>query len=246
MRKALHATDQASTIVNRGEAKTVLFPPPPATVAVPTQTVPKQETVAAGETTVVRPVSRRRVLPVALSAVALLLVACGVLAFFALKKRNEPEEQIVSDIRVATPSPSAETSVAPSPEATEAQTDEPTPAPTKQERQTRSEEARKAPTPKPDRDDTEDEGHSENPDVRVDVPDVPIPPEQRPPGGTPPRPTTQFLPGGTVIKTFPDGTQIITTRDGMRVMITKDGKRQVLRPARPNRPRVSPEPTPSP
>jgi len=246
MRKALHATDQASTIVNRGEAKTVLFPPPPATVAVPTQTVPKQETVAAGETTVVRPVSRKGVLPIALSAVALLLVAFCVLAFFALKNRNQPEEQIVSDIRVATPSPSAEASVAPSPEATEPQSEEPTPAPAKQERPTRSEEPRKAPTPKPDRDDTEDEGHSDTPDVRVEVPDVPIPPEQRPPGGRPPRTTTQVLPGGMVIKTFPDGSQIITTRDGMRVMITKDGKRQVLRPARPNRPRVSPEPTPSP
>jgi len=245
MRKALHATDQASTIVNRGEAKTVLFPPPPATVAVPTQTVPKQETVATGETTVVRPVSRTRILPIALSGVAVLLVACGVLAIFALKNRNQPEEQIVSDIRVATPSPSAETSVAPSPEETEPQ-DEPTPAPTKQERPTRTEEPRKAPTPKPDRDEPEVEGHSENPDVRVDVPDVPIPPEQRPPGGRPPRPTTQVFPGGTVIKTFPDGSQIITTRDGMRVMITKDGKRQILRPARPNRREVPPAPTPTP
>jgi len=244
MRRALHATEQASTIVNRGEAQTVLFPPPPATVA-PTQPVQKQETVATGETTVVRPVSRKGVLPIALSGAAVLLVACLVLAFFALKSRNQPDDQVVSDIRVATPSPSAEASVAPSPEATEPETDEPTPAPTKQER-ARNEEPRKAPTPKQERDEPDVAGHSEEPEVRVEVPDVPIPPEQRPPGGRPPRPTTQVFPGGTVIKTFPDGSQIITTRDGMRVMITKDGKRQILRPARPNRPRANAEPTPEP
>jgi len=247
MRKALHASDQASTIVNRAEAQTVLFPPPPKTVAVPTQTVPKQETVTTGETTVVRPVSRKRILPIALSAAAVMVVAFCVLAFFALKKKNESGEQIVTDIRVATPSPSAETSVAPSPSVTEPKQVEPTPAPTKQERTTRSEEARKAPTPKKDREEADDEGHSENPDVKVDVPDVPVPPEyQRPPGGRPPRPTTQVYPGGTVIRTFPDGSQIITTRDGMRVMITKDGKRQILRPAKPNRREVPPAPTPSP
>jgi len=182
----------------------------------------------------------------AAAAVALLLGGFCVLAFFALRNRNQPEEQIVSDVRVATPSPSAEASVAPSPEATESQAEEPTPEPTKQERPTRSEEPRKAPTPKQDRDEPDVAGHSEEPEVRVEVPDVPIPPEQRPPGGRPPRPTTQVFPGGTVIKTFPDGSQIITTRDGMRVMITKDGKRQILRPARPNRPRANAEPTPEP
>jgi eukaryotic-like serine/threonine-protein kinase len=242
MRKALHASDQASTIVNRGEAKTVLFPPPPATLAVPTQTVPKQETVATGETTVVRPGSRKKV-PVALSAAILVLVACGWLGFYVLQKRNRTDDQLVQN-PVETPSPSPGTSVAPSPQASQAEA--PTPAPTKQERPTRSEEARKAPTPKQDVK-TEVEGHSENPEVRVDVPNVPVPPEfQRPPGGTPPRPTTQVLPGGTVIRTFPDGSQIVTTRDGMRVMITKDGKRQILRPARPNRTRVPPAPSPSP
>src|SRR5918911_1584297 len=65
MRKALHATEQASTIVNRGEA-----------------------------TTVVRPVSRRRILPWVLSAAALLVLACGVFGFFALQKRNSDVVQV--------------------------------------------------------------------------------------------------------------------------------------------------------
>ena len=244
MRKALHSTEQASTIVNRGEAQTVLFPPPPRTVAIPTQTAAKQETVAAtGETTVVRPGSRRRVLPIALSAVVLLLVGCGVFGFYLLQKRNEPVNQVVVQSPVESPSPTPESSVEPSPEEDEDEADEPTRTPTKQERTARNEEPRKAPTPRPEPS-AEVEGHSESPEIRV--PDVPGPDVPRPPRVRAPRTKTQVLPGGTVIRTFPDGSQLITTPDGMRVMVSKDGRRQVLRPARPNRDRVPPAPAPSP
>src|SRR5262245_2387727 len=54
MRNALHETEQVTTVVNRGEAQTMLFPPPAATVATPTQTAVRQNTVKTGETTVVR------------------------------------------------------------------------------------------------------------------------------------------------------------------------------------------------
>src|SRR6201988_5240574 len=84
MRRALHETDQATTVVNRAEGQTVLFPPPAKTVSVPTQTSVGQNTVKTGETTVVRPVnagSGRRLLPIALPAVALLVLACGVFGF---------------------------------------------------------------------------------------------------------------------------------------------------------------------
>ena len=54
MRRALHGTDQASTVINRGEAKTVLFPPSVGPVPAETQAIKRQETVSAGETTVVR------------------------------------------------------------------------------------------------------------------------------------------------------------------------------------------------
>src|SRR5215217_4977890 len=86
MRNALHSTDQASTVLNRGEAQTVLFPPPPRTVSVPTQTVARHETVTpTGETTVVRPKGGgpKRIVPIAISAVVLVLVACGALGFYA-------------------------------------------------------------------------------------------------------------------------------------------------------------------
>src|SRR5262249_44084818 len=55
MRKALHEADQASTVVDRGEAQTVLFPPPPKTVTTLTQTaVAHATTTPTGETTIVR------------------------------------------------------------------------------------------------------------------------------------------------------------------------------------------------
>jgi len=239
MRKALHASEQAATIVNRGEAQTVLLPPPPATVTTPTQTAARQETVATGETTVVRHRPRSKVLPIILSAAAVLLVACGVFAFYMVQKRNTPSD-LTSQKPVESPSPTAEASLAPSPQISEVKVRTPEPAPTKQERATRKETT---PKPEPTRAETDTPGHSEDPKVEADIPNAP---DIEPGPGRPRRGTTQVLPGGTVIRTFPDGTQMITMRDGMRVLVTKDGKRQVLNPPRPNRRRVPPTPVPSP
>src|SRR6185369_5046463 len=117
MRKALHGAEQASTVVERGEAQTVLFPPPPKTVAIPTQTVPRQATLTpTGETTVVRPRGSgpgMRVFPIAIAAGVLLLVVCGVFGFFALqKRRNDP----VTQLSVETPSPIGGPVTTPTPE----------------------------------------------------------------------------------------------------------------------------------
>ncbi|PYS73732.1 MAG: serine/threonine protein kinase [Acidobacteria bacterium] len=73
MRKALQRTEQTATVINRGEAQTVLFPPGAKTVGATTQAVEKQRTVAAGETTVVRPLAAgpgRRIMPWAISGIA--------------------------------------------------------------------------------------------------------------------------------------------------------------------------------
>src|SRR6185436_16102451 len=95
MRRAFHEAEQASTVVNRGEAQTVLFPtPPPKTIPVSTQTVASPRTVGpTGETTVVRPRDGgpRRWMPIAISAAVLVVVACGALGFYAFKKHNERE-----------------------------------------------------------------------------------------------------------------------------------------------------------
>src|SRR5215213_5549358 len=121
MRRALEEAEQASTVVNRGEAQTVLLPaPPPKTVAVPTQTfAAPQTTTPTGETTVVRPRSGgpRRIVPFAISAAVLVLVACGALGFYALKKNNEPVGQVASESPTPIGGPAAE-SPSPTPEIT--------------------------------------------------------------------------------------------------------------------------------
>ena len=250
MRKALHGTEQASTVVERGEAQTVLFPPPPTTVAIPTQTVAAPGAVAAnGETTVVRRKEGgpSRVVPIAVSVAVLVLVACCALGFYALKNRNENVTQIAAES--PTPIGGPASTATPSPEATETpeEKDEVDAAPTtpkKTEKTPRNEEPKKEPTPapkpEPSRVETENQGHEEQ------SPEVPTPPNfderyrQR-------RQGTRVFPGGVVIRNLPDGSQIITTPDGMRVMVTKDGKRQVLNPPRARRRATTiPAPAPSP
>ena len=238
MRKALEGAEQASTVVNRGEAQTVLFPPPPTTVAVPTQTVARQETVAStGETTVVRPRKGGRVFPIAVSAAVLLLVACGAFGFYALRKRSESTVQVAAEMpspiggpATSSPSPSPVTVASPRLPAQEAPTATP-------KRSPRSEDPRKEPTP--------ERKATPEPDTEVqhegEPPDVPVPPEFDP--NRRPRPRVRVMPGGVMIRKLPDGSEIITMPDGMRVMVTKDGKRTVLNPPRPRR---QPAPTPSP
>lgn len=244
MRKALHGTEQASTVVERGEAQTVLFPPPPTTVAIPTQTVATPQTISAtGDTTVVRPKQGgpRKVFPIAISAGVLILVACGALGFYALKNHDDPP---VTQVAAESPTPLGGPASTPTPEVTASpaeKTDEVASAtPKKTEKSQRNEEPKKESTPKPEatRVETENQGHEEQP------PDVPVPPEfdgrnrRR-------RPGTRVTPAGIVIRDLPDGSQIITMPDGMKVMVTKDGKRTVLSPPRP-RPRQRPAPAPLP
>ena len=237
MQKAFRSSAQAETVVDRGEAQTMLFPPPPSTVAVPTQTVAASpQTVPTGETTVVRRGAPRRILPIALSAVVVVLVACGVFGFYMLQNRSE-QSTVEAPKPIESPaavveSPTPDTSAALSP----------APAPTKHERASRTEE-RKAPTAQTQqrRAETDAEVHAER-EVDVDV-NVPTPPGV--PGST--RIETKRMRNGVVIRTFPDGTQIITTKEGMRVLVTKDGEKKVLNPPRPNRRRpVPPEPAPTP
>ena len=107
MRKALHRTDQTSTIINRGEAQTILRTPGSTatspTVALTgspvlsTQLAAEQRTVAAGETTVVRPFvgsPRRGFLPWVLAGGALLLAVC-VMGFYLTQKQNASVVQLV-------------------------------------------------------------------------------------------------------------------------------------------------------
>ena len=249
MRNALQGSEQASTVVNRSEAATVLFPPPPKTVTAPTQTVAPQQTVAAavGETTVVRPKADgpRRVVPIAISAVVLLLVACGALGYYAFRNRStEAGVQITSESptpiggpAVGTPSPSQEVT-APTEKGKEVA--ETTATPKKTDKPAHTDEPKKAPAPPkndPQRVEVDAQGHEQE-----QPPDVPVPPDFQK-QNRPRKPMVRVMPGGVTIRTLPDGSQIITTPDGGRFMISKDGTRTVLSPARPRR---RPTPAPSP
>ena len=249
MRKALHGAGQESTVVERGEAQTVLFPPPPKTVAIPTQTAVRQETVTpTGETTVVRPRGNgpgMRVVPIAVAGGVLLLVVCGVFGFFVLRKHNE---QPVTQVSAVTPTPSGgsvESSPSPTAHSTASQQTKAQEAPAATPKKSPREEAKKNPEPRetPPRD---SEGERHAGDVHVNPPDVPVP---EPPDVERPernrRPPVKVFPGGMTIRNLPDGSQIITMPDGMRVLV-KDGKRQILNPPRPNPNRRRPAPEPSP
>lgn len=249
MHKDLQAANRAATLVDRGEAQTVLFPSAAAsTVAIPTETVAGRQTVPVGETTVVRPIAeRRRILPWVASGAAVLLLACGVLAFFALQNRNG---SVVQTPAPAETSATATPSVAPTPveqaQAEEEKTNEEeksnAPVAKKAEKAARADEQKKA----RDADEARAEAEADAPthsEPQVD-PKVPTPPDV-PTFQRPRKPTTRVLPGGVTIRTLPDGSQMITMRDGTRFLVTPDGKRQVLNPRRPPRQQV-PQPTPTP
>jgi hypothetical protein len=260
MQKGLQATDQASTVVGRAEAQTMILPSAApstvggsgaGTVGVPTETIVRQQTVRAGETTVVRPAGdRRRVWPwVIASGAALLLLVCGVFGFFAFQNHNGTVVQVAPTPAPTEPPAPSTSTASPDPEETRAETEataKPNEPVAKKEKQARTEEAKreetgKTTTPNPKVSvDVEGKGHEDVPDVD---PQDPKPPDfSRMP--RPPKPQTQVLPGGVIIRHFPDGSQMITSPDGMRVLVSPDGKRKVLSPRR--SPRREPPPTPSP
>jgi len=255
MRKALHRTEQQSTILNRGEAQTVLRPPVAPTIAAETtRLVEKQPTVAVGETTVVRPLvgsPRRSVLPWALSGGAVLLVAACVVGFYLTRKSGDEVVQVNSP----TPSPTVTAGPSVQSTGTPLQNQNPNPNPTVQNKTAENKTPKKtetpAPTQEPKRQPTPapppttqpqqgTTGHeSDDPGRPPDV--APRGPTNVGPGRPPtqvPRgvPTLQVLPGGVVIRKFPDGSQIISSPDGTRVFISPDGQRKVMGPNRnPNR-----------
>jgi len=243
MRKALQRTEQTATVINRGEAQTVLFPPAAKTVGAATRAVEKQKTVAAGETTVVRPLvggPSRRIMPWAISGIVVAVLAACVVGFFVMKK-GDPEDihlvqasptptpvQETTPEAITTPQPTASANREPKQSATPVK--EPTPK--KTERPVNIEAPKSTPTPEP-------EVPVEHEADRRNTPDVPPDPSGQPlprPRGIPRVPTTRVMPGGVVIRNFPDGSQIITAPDGMRVFVRPDGTRQVLNPGqKPNR-----------
>jgi serine/threonine protein kinase len=263
MRKALHRTEQTSTLINRAEAQTVLRPPAASTIAATsTQMVDRQATVPTGETTVVRPLiagSNRRILPWALSGAALLVVAVSVLGFYFMQNRGDAIVQVADP----TPTPAVSPSVTPEPSVNPAEnpassltpeatpTPEPktprkseTPARTEQPRKQATPEPAATPQPAPTTQPHTNPAHESEPGTAPEVPrDPTIPTPGRPKMNPRGVPNITVGPGGTVVRNFPDGSKLISAPDGSRIYVSPDGKRQVLAPGRqpnPNRRRPGP------
>ena len=256
MQKDLHAANRVSTVVDRGEAQTVLFPPAASsTVAIPTETVAARRTVPVGETTVVRPAAeRRRMLPWIASGAVLLLLVCGVLAFVGLHNRSNSVVEAPPTSSPAVTAATATPSVAPTAndqtqaDAEKAANEQKAEAPVakkadKNEKTQRAEEKKARTEADAAPADADADVHVEQP--KIDPPRVPNVPDTRGFPRQPPRKSeTQVLPGGVTIRKFPDGSQVISSPDGTRVLITADGQRRVLNPRR--QPRREPPPTPTP
>ena len=260
MRKALHRTEQTATLINRGEAQTILRPPAEASTiaAASTQAVAQQQTVATGETTVVRPLvagSRRRMIPWALSGAALLLVAVCVVGFYFVQRRNDAIVKLGEPTPSPAPSPAATVEPSLRPDAHPVTNPTPGTAPTaepKTQRKTEtprsSEEAKKqtkpeviivGPPPTPHTDSRHEPDENELPDVPRDR-NFPGRPKTKTGGA----PSITVGPDGSVVRTFPDGSRLISGPDGSRIFISRDGRRQVVHPPRqPNR-QQQPAPTP--
>jgi serine/threonine protein kinase len=234
MRRALQETDQAATVTNRAEAQTVLFPPSAPTASAATQQVARQATVSTGETTVVRGAridGPRRLLPWALSAVAMLVLAAGAWGFYALQSRNNSSLQLPNAAGTdASPAANAPSTDATGDAAIKPTTEAKGITPDKTQAKNAQNEPKKKPstTSQPKRAGRAGEVRvAEHPPTEPDVPDTP---DTRLPNiprrG---RANTRVYADGAVIRNFPDGTQMITTPDGTRILVTPDGQRKVLR-----------------
>jgi hypothetical protein len=251
MRRALNGLSLAATVTTRDEAATVLFPPttavaPGVTQAVtPQGTVIKQQTLPAGETTVVRPPLQKRGLsPWIFVAGALVILCVGVGGFYAFQRGWNPtsaNEVPASGGSITTPSTSYPQ---PQPEPTntaaeEAATTEEKKAVAAEKKAIRVEKAARAAETE-----TQNREQRETPDSDPDqnqnnaVPSPPETPEDMPEESREDRRRKRRPPPGVVIKTLPDGTQIFTAPDGSRMVITPDGRRRVIRRGKnfPNRP----------
>jgi serine/threonine protein kinase len=250
MRRALHGTDQAATVINRGEAQTVLFPPGAPTVAATTKHNERQPTVATGETTVVRSLnsgSQRRILPWALAAAAIVVLAFGAFAYYNFQKKSVAVVQLAP----TTPTPAESPSLSGSGSTSTVTPAERTPSTAKVEESKEPKVTPKKTEPKPTH--TEPAKKNKTADEDAEAPDsmdhddeVPTPATPKGPivfGKRPGQRGQTIQVGPNIIRNFPDGSQMITTPDGTRIYRTPDGRSQVLRPGeKPNRRRVPPSP----
>jgi serine/threonine protein kinase len=248
MRRSLHQGDFESTVTNRSEANTMLFPA--AGGAAPTQThdsarhtvglaAPTKSPTSPpiGETTLVAKPARRRSATWAVVAIAAVVLIGGAGGFYAYQKRKS-----AAPAAVLPPAPSPATSPVTGPPETQATGDSGSPVNSvsvdtskmeadKQQVANDQKQVKKAKqkvTTAKQTNANEDEGYVEefepvNPNV-PNAPDIDQPPI--------PNRTRVFRRGGVTIRTFPDGSQLITGADGSQILTRPDGTQRIISPPR--------------
>ncbi len=250
MRRALQGVGSETTVSNRSEANTVLFPASAPSIAAETRANAREATVQTGETTVVRHPAHARRKPWVVPAAAVVLLVGAVGGFYAYQKRNNSANVDAPAInQISTPAVQSEPPGGGSAASTE------TPEETKQvaddKRQVAAEEkvvrkqekdtkqkvadrqqADRAAAEEADR--ARAERQSREHPAQPEVPD-----EDAVDAPRPRQPPARRRAGNVVIRNLPDGTQVIVGPGGNRVIVAPDGRRQVIRPwQRVNRRRI--------
>lgn len=254
MRRALQGVSSGTTVSNRSEVNTVLFPASAPTIAAETRANARQATVQTGETTVVRQPGEARRNPWVIAAAVVLLVA-GVGGFFAYQKWSNSAKadgpaipQISTPVVQSEPAGGETAASTETPEETKQVADEKHQVAaeekvvrkqekiTKQKVADRQQEDRAA-AEEADRARIEGQSRQEHP-AQPEIPEV-----NAVDGPRPRQPPSTRRVGDVIIRNFPDGSQLIVSPDGSRVIVTPDGRRQVIRPGqRVNRRRIAPRP----
>lgn len=254
MRAALKGIGEAATLTGRAEAATVIFQTPAATIADASRPDGRPTAAQAGETTgettVLRPKEapgKRRLVPWAIAAIAVVLIGVVFGGFYAYQHRNSstatsPPVSAGGDRGDVTAQPSATTSD---------NATQPTAGALKDEKAAETSAQASEPPKKNEKVGKNVDQIVVKPLSTIIVPASntqtapPIVAERNPaPQNTPANPNLPDIDvteppemrgrrrgtGDAAIKKFPDGTQVITSPDGTRVVIFPNGTRRVFRP----------------
>lgn len=245
MRTHLRGPEVTVPVSSPNEAATVLFPGSGSTAlgAQPTARIGNAAaTGSAGETTVVRPVAprKKRVLPWAIAAAAVILGGAGFGAFYAYQHRVGASAATPQPAAAAPTNAPAAPSVsgAASGEAAKANTEKETAPPATKAPPKKEEAAKKEEKPAKQKTTEEQSAEERAAETRKNkggkthgeeqAASEPSDPETPPDANG--RRGRQRLPGGVQTRTFPDGTKVMSTPNGMRIVTYPDGTTRVLRP----------------
>lgn len=244
MRAALKGTEEAATMISRGEAATVLHAPSAATLASSQAADSVPTMLKSGETTVVRsvaPAARRRVAPWAIGAATVVLIGVLFGGFYAYQHRKantaigpvNPGDPINSG--KVEPSPAAEHGTEPASgtlnEDKKLATANPSPAANQVAKKTektskKTDKSKQA----DDSDDQEQRGADDRSRTDRNFPVVPNSPEVFAPSNPQDSQRRNRQLGIPRTDRMPNGNQVTVLADGTRIVTMPNGNKRVILP----------------